>query len=77
MYDFYSTKAFDIGHCCNWKDIIGLSRTQIEAGRVPKLSGYNRIKEAVKKEIEEDYLEYLNAGKDTPVDPSTTTNPAT
>ena len=73
----YSTKAFDIGHCCNWKDIIGLSRTQIEAGRVPKLSGYNRIKEAVKKEIEEDYLEYLNAGKDTPVDPSTTTNPAT
>lgn len=64
----YSTKSFDIGHNCNWNNIIGLGRTQMEGGRIPKMSGFNRVKPAVVKAIEEDYLDYLNIGKDVPVE---------
>lgn len=64
----YSTKSFDIGHNCNWNNIIGLGRTQMEGGRIPKLSGFNKVKPAVVKAIEEDYLDYLNIGKDVPVE---------
>ena len=72
----YSSKAFDIGHNCNWNDVVGLGRTQIQTGRIPKLSGFNRVKESVKKNIEEDYLDYLNVGKEVPVDTDAVTEPA-
>lgn len=72
----YSSKAFDIGHNCNWNDVVGLGRTQIQTGRIPKLSGFNRVKESVKKNIEEDYLDYLNVGKEVPSDTDAVTEPA-
>ena len=59
----YSTKAFDIGHCCDWKGVISAAHTQLKAGRVPKLSAFTRLKSAIITEIEQEYQDILNVGQ--------------
>ena len=60
----YASKCFDIGYVGNWSGVVTQAAANIKAGRIPKMSSYNRMAKTIPALIDRDYDAYLNVGKD-------------
>ena len=60
----YASKCFDIGYVGNWSGVVTQAASNIKAGRIPKMSSYNRMAKTIPALIDRDYDAYLNVGKD-------------
>ena len=60
----YASKSFDIGYVGKWGNVTDIAVNNINAGKIPSMSAYNRVAKTIPNLIQKDYDAYLVVGRD-------------